>query len=128
LITQTSCHSRESGNPETGMLVDKNFWILRSSRRMTTKKHKAQVFIETTLFFVATILLLLMVIRVWVWSNNQIAARQPAYNHSRVEAGTVAPPDRAAPLIWVVENEARGDRRVYTPERLTRDWVFRGQQ
>lgn len=92
-----------------------------------SKLNKAQVFIEATLFFVATILLLLMVIRVWVWSNNQMAGRQPAYNDTRVEAGTVALPDQAAPLIWVVEDEARGDRRVYTPGSLTRGWVFRGE-
>jgi len=88
---------------------------------------QGQVLIETSLFFIAIILLLLMVVRIWVWSNNQVVIRQLAYNNSRVEAGTVAPSDRAAPLIWTIENTPRGDRQVSNPEELSSGWMFRGQ-
>ena len=81
-------------------------------------KTRGQVLIESSLFLVVMILLLLLIVRVWVWANNQMAGRQPAYNDTRVEAGTVANLGQAAPLVW----------EVYEPEELTREWVFNGQQ
>lgn len=82
---------------------------------------------ETSLFLVAMTFLLLMLVRIWVWANNQLVGRQQAYNNSRVQAGTAAPSDQPAPLTWVEENAIRGDSRVYTPEELSRDWVFYGK-
>ncbi|MDP2905728.1 MAG: hypothetical protein Q8O22_05445 [Candidatus Omnitrophota bacterium] len=52
------------------------------------KGTKAQSTLEAAIIFVAAILLLGGITRIWLWSNSQIVQRQIRYNETRVAAGT----------------------------------------
>jgi len=52
------------------------------------KQMKAQSTLETAVIFVAAVLLLGGITRIWLWANNQIVQRQISYNDSRIAAGT----------------------------------------
>ena len=71
---------------------------------------RAQVTLETVIMWLMTFLFIFGVVRLWVWSNAQIAYRQPAYEGTRVTAGSSSP----------------GENWNYTPKELTDDWVFNG--
>lgn len=43
---------------------------------------------EVALTFIITVLLIGGIIKIWLWSNNQIIKRQIKYNESRISAGT----------------------------------------
>lgn len=79
--------------------------------RKIKRSLSAQVSLEMVIMFVMAVILIAGVIRMWVWSNAQIAGRQPAYEGSRLAAGSGAP----------------GCGWGYTPKALTEDWVFRGK-
>jgi uncharacterized protein (UPF0333 family) len=49
---------------------------------------KGQVALEVSMAFGATVLLLVGIVSIWSWYNNDIAKRQPAYNATREEAGS----------------------------------------
>ena len=51
---------------------------------------KAQATLEFTLVFIIAVALIAGLLNMWVWSKNQIWARQGAYEGSRVAAGTNA--------------------------------------
>jgi len=40
--------------------------------------------------FVAVIILLAVITKIWFWANNQIVERQIRFNNSRVSAGTAS--------------------------------------
>jgi flagellin-like protein len=48
---------------------------------------KGQSAIETSLAFVAVVILLAGMVKIWFWANNQIVERQIYFNNSRVFAG-----------------------------------------
>lgn len=72
---------------------------------------KAQVIIETVLVLVAGLTFLLGAFRVGLWYNNDLTQRQPAYQDSRVAAGS---------------NQV-GKWPVYARVPLTEDWALRGK-
>lgn len=77
-----------------------------SSRRI-----KAQSIVEASLMMAAAITLLLGIVRTGLWYNNELAERQPAYNESRVRAGS----------------SNIGEWPVYSRRPLTEDWVLKGE-
>ncbi len=77
---------------------------------------KSQVVLELTLIFVIGFFLFFGIMSMWIWSNRQIVRRQPVYNHTRIEAGTVSGGTNKD-LVWP----------RYTPEELTEDEVFDAQ-
>jgi len=81
-----------------------------SARRKLRENLSGQVSLELVLGFVLTVIFIAGAIRMWVWSNAQIAGRQPAYEGSRLAAGSGAP----------------GCGWGYTPSELTDDYVFGG--
>ena len=70
--------------------------------------------LETTVVFATVILLLAGIIKMWLWSNNQIVERQKRYNASRVAAGTATDNYN---LQWP----------VYQPPSLTEEDVLVGK-
>ncbi len=54
---------------------------------MDNRKIKAQSTLETVVVFIVIILFLGGIIKMWLWSNNQIVERQLRYNATRVAAG-----------------------------------------
>jgi len=50
---------------------------------------KAQAILGVTVIFIIGLLLFFGIIGMWMWGNNQIAKRQPEYNQTRVDAGTL---------------------------------------
>lgn len=75
---------------------------------------KSQAILEVTLIFIVGLLLFFGIMGVWMWGDNQIAKRQPEYNRTRVEAGTVVLTNDNKPIVWP----------VYEPEELTEQDVF----
>jgi len=82
-----------------------------SARRKLREHLSGQVSLELVLGFVLTVIFIAGAIRMWVWSDAQMAGRQPAYEGSRLAAGSGAP----------------GCPWGYTPKALTDDWVFYGK-
>ena len=70
----------------------------------------SQVILELVVVLVAVTLFFVGIIRIWVWSNSTIVHRVPAYNNTRIAAGSTNP----------------GFWKVYSPKELTEGWVFRG--
>ena len=70
------------------------------------KKSKAQVSLEVAVIFVLTVGFILGIIRIWIWSQAQMAGRQKAYTGSRLSAGQGS-------LSWP----------AYKPKTLTEGWV-----
>jgi hypothetical protein len=66
---------------------------------------------------VAAVLFLLGIWRIGLWYNNELAERQPAYQASRVEAGSKDYDDDPEP-VWP----------VYSRRPLTDNWVVRGEE
>jgi len=50
---------------------------------------KSQAILEVTVVFVVGLFLFFGIMGMWMWGDNQIAKRQPEYNQSRVDAGTL---------------------------------------
>jgi len=50
---------------------------------------KSQAILEVTIIFIVGLLLFFGIIGIWMWGDNQIAKRQPEYNQTRVQAGTL---------------------------------------
>jgi len=76
---------------------------------------KAQAMLEVTLIFIVGLYLFFGIMGMWLWGDKQLAQRQPAYNSTRVQAGTIEPgEDSKKPLVWP----------VYTPEELSANDVF----
>ncbi len=50
---------------------------------------KSQAILEVTLVFIVGLLLFFGIMGMWMWGDNQIAKRQPEYNQTRKDAGTV---------------------------------------
>jgi len=76
------------------------------------KKIQAQSSLELAVAFVTVMAFFVGMVRIWSWSNTQMVARVPAYNSSRVAAGSTHP----------------GAWPVYTPSKLTDEWVFGGNK
>lgn len=72
---------------------------------------KSQSIIETSFMLVAAILLLLGILRISLWYNNDLAERQPAYQASRVAAGS----------------SEIGKWPVYSRRPLAEDWALKGE-
>ena|SRR3989338_7061244 len=72
---------------------------------------KSQSIIETSFMFIAAILLLLGIFRIGLWYHNELAERQPAYQASRVAAGS----------------SEIGKWPVYARRPLTENWVLKGE-
>ena len=72
---------------------------------------KAQSIIETSLVLVAAIIFLLGAFRIGLWYNKELSQRQPAYNATRLAAGSSEP----------------GEWPVYAPGNLTEGWVLEGR-
>ena len=80
-------------------------------------KVKAQSTLETAIAFVVIILFFGGIVRIWLWSNNQIVQRQLHYNATRVRAGTSSdtyklsdywPVHKPESLMDNVENKEEG--------------------
>lgn len=74
---------------------------------------KSQAMLEVTLIFIVGLYLFFGIMGVWLWGDKQLAQRQPAYNSTRVQAGSLASSDDKD-LVWP----------VYTPEELSANDVF----
>jgi len=74
---------------------------------------KSQAILEVTLIFIVGLFLFFGIMGMWMWGDNQIAKRQPEYNKTRVEAGSIALIDDK-PIVWP----------VYEPEELSEQDVF----
>ena len=70
-----------------------------------------QVIVELMIIFLVVSVFIIGVVRLWVWSNSHFANRQPAYEETRLSAGSSEP----------------GRSWDYTPGELTDDWVFKGE-
>ena len=81
--------------------------------RASKVSKKGQGILELAMTLVAITVLLGGVFKIWLWSNNQIVARQVAYNNSRIDAGVSSD---SYTLHWGPE--------VYTPPQLTEDAVI----
>ena len=74
---------------------------------------KSQAILEVTLIFIVGLLLFFGIMGMWMRGDNQIAKRQPEYNRSRVEAGSIVSANDK-PIIWP----------VYEPEEFSEQDVF----
>jgi len=74
---------------------------------------KSQAILEVTLIFIVGLFLFFGIMGMWMWGDNQIAKRQPEYNRTRLEAGSVAPTNDK-PIVWP----------VYEPDELSEEDVF----
>lgn len=70
--------------------------------------------LEVALSFVLIVLLIGGIVKIWLWSNQQIVERQLRYNQTRVQAGTGSDTYQAA---WP----------VYTPSELKENEVLLGR-
>jgi len=74
---------------------------------------KSQAILEVTVVFIVGLFLFFGIMGMWMWGDNQIAKRQPEYNQTRIEAGSiVAVNDKS--IVWP----------VYQPEELKEEDVF----
>jgi len=74
------------------------------------KQRASQASLELVVALIAVTMLFVGITRIWVWSKSIIIHRVPAYNNTRVAAGS------SNPGFW----------KVYTPKELTDEWVFKG--
>ena len=74
---------------------------------------KSQAILEVTLIFIVGLFLFFGIMGMWMWGDNQIAKRQPEYNRTRLEAGSVALTDDKS-IVWP----------VYEPDELSEGDVF----
>ena len=74
---------------------------------------KSQSILEATLVFVVGLSLFFGIMGMWMWGDNQIAKRQPEYNKTRIEAGSIVTTSDK-PIAWP----------VYEPEGLSEEDVF----
>lgn len=74
---------------------------------------KSQAILEVTLIFIVGLFLFFGIMGIWMWGDNQIAKRQPEYNKTRVEAGSLTLTNDK-PIVWP----------VYEPEELSEQDVF----
>ncbi len=74
---------------------------------------KSQAILEVTLIFIVGLFLFFGIMGMWMWGDNQIAKRQPEYNRTRLEAGSVASTSNK-PIVWP----------VYEPDELSEQDVF----
>ena len=74
---------------------------------------KSQAILEVTLIFIVGLFLFFGIMGIWMWGDNQIAKRQPEYNKTRVEAGSLALTNNKS-VVWP----------VYEPEELSEQDVF----
>ena len=84
--------------------------IALNRKGIIKKKVTSQASLELAVALIGVALFFVGIIRIWVWSNSTIIHRTPAYNNTRVVAGS------SNPGFW----------KVYTPKELTEDWVFEG--
>lgn len=77
------------------------------------RRVNSQMSLELAVVFVSAALFFFGITRVWVWSNSQLVGRTPAYNRSRLAAGS------SNPGFWGQNNEG-----VYTPKELNDEWIF----
>lgn len=83
-------------------------------KKLTCDK-KGQSTLEVALTFIMVILLVGGIIKIWLWSNEQIIRRQIKYNETRVSAGTAIDTYK---LNWP----------VYAPRELSEDEVLIGDK
>ena len=74
---------------------------------------KSQAILEVTLIFIVGLFLFFGIMGMWMWGDNQIAKRQPEYNRTRLEAGSVASTSNKS-IVWP----------VYEPDELSEGDVF----
>ena len=74
---------------------------------------KSQAILEVTVVFVVGLFLFFGIMGMWMWGDNQIAKRQPEYNQTRVEAGSVVTINDK-PIVYP----------VYQPDKLSEEDVF----
>ncbi|MBM3250497.1 MAG: hypothetical protein FJZ09_06655 [Candidatus Omnitrophica bacterium] len=77
------------------------------------KAKRGQSLLEATISITVMVALLGGIINIWLWGNNQIVARQQAYESGRVAAGTASD---GYSLQWP----------VYSPPSLTEGMVLTG--
>lgn len=70
-----------------------------------------QAVLEAAIVFIVMALLLVGVVRIWLWSSAQIPIRQKNYENTRFKAGAAQP----------------GMENPYKKKALTDDWVFGGK-
>lgn len=75
---------------------------------------KGQNTLEVALVFIMIVLLLGGIMKIWLWSNDQIVRRQIKYNETRVGAGTATD---SYQLNWP----------VYAPRSLSEEEVLVGK-
>ncbi len=75
------------------------------------KTKKGQSTLEMALAFIVIVLLVGGIVKIWLWSNQQIVERQLRYNATRVQAGTGSD---TYEVVWP----------VYTPSELTENEVL----
>ena len=80
------------------------------------KNVASQVILELVVALMGVILFFVGITRIWVWSNSKIVGRLPAYNNTRLAAGS------SNPGFWGNSKNPG----VYTPKQLTENWVFSG--
>ena len=79
---------------------------------------KSQAILETAIIFIVGLFLFFGIMGMWLWSNKQLARRQPPYNNTRRQAGALDPADNDKELVWP----------VYEPQELTEAEVFAVQR
>ena len=74
---------------------------------------KAQSILEVSLIFIVGLFFFFGIMGMWMWGDNQITQRQPEYNRTRVEAGSISNTNDK-PIVWP----------VYEPSSLSEEDVF----
>jgi hypothetical protein len=93
---------------------------------------RAQVILSYILVFIATLGLVIGVVRIWIWFNANYAHRQVAYQTSRIIAGKpkyYTDTSSAASYTYIDisgEDTTAQPSLKYRPLNLNEDWVFRG--
>ena len=87
-------------------------------------KNESQAILDFVLAFIAVVLLLLGIVRIWIWFDANYAHRQYAYQRSRLVAAT--PASQTNKPIDLNATESCPTCGNYKPLDLTEEWVFRG--
>ncbi|MBI4982888.1 MAG: hypothetical protein HZC15_07160 [Candidatus Omnitrophica bacterium] len=81
-------------------------------------KRKSQSILDFIFAFVGILILVIGIARIMVWFNANFAAREVAFQKTRLQAGTPTVQDARTDLVSVVP---------FRPLELTEEWVFKGE-
>jgi len=84
---------------------------------MLMNKKKSQSILDFIFTFVGILILVIGITRIMVWFNANYAARDVAYQQTRLQAGAPTVQDAKTDLVSVVP---------FRPLELTEDWIFKG--